>query len=319
MHHRVSPPAVNPVFKPEVGDGKLDVASYLFGVVAEGKQADHEEQAQKSKVWVEDAYLAPEAVNKADYWMPDLEGSPFMGGAKPSASAWWYFRPAEVWQRNLPTGRSVAEFVGEQFRGRKFYYHQDPLACVQKYHPDSNIWQYVDHRFHPVRLECMETDKSTLPFRIYLDGVPVPLFWLMMRVLRPGATHPPQVGLRQGVRLRVDRIHSQVDKSENRQRGHPEGIATRECQRGRLERGGTYHSRTDRFRRPQCSQLAIADSGVAAPRAAVHVSAVPGERVQATRPVCTVHAEDRAKHARPRLAGCQYQRRRARLPRRSLS
>ena len=194
VHHRVSPPAVNPAFKPGAGEGKLDVASYLFGVVAEGEQAQSGERAQKSKVLVEDAYLAPDAVNRADYWMPDLEGSPFMGGAKPSASAWWYFRPAEVWRRNLPNGGSVAEFVGEQFRGRKFYYHQDPLACVQKYHPDSNTWRYVDHRFHPVRLDCMETDKTTLPFRIYLDGVPVPFFWLLMRVLRPGVTIRHKLG-----------------------------------------------------------------------------------------------------------------------------
>ena len=151
---RTSPPAVDPAFKPGAGSGELDVASYLFGTVVEGKQAEHEEQSRKSKVWVEDAYLPSEAITfDEDWWAPDIGGKAFMGGAKPSASNWWYFSPAEVWQRNLPNGGSVAEFIGERFRGRKFYYHQDPLKCVPKYHPDSRIWSYPANSFHPVQLD----------------------------------------------------------------------------------------------------------------------------------------------------------------------
>lgn len=184
VHHRVSPPAVNPAFKPGSSEGKLDVASYLFGIVNEGKQADQEEQARKSKLWVEDAYLDSVSTTREGYWMPDIAmGNAFMGGAKPSASNWWYFQPAEVWKRNLPHAAPVAEFVGEYFRGRKFYYHQDPVACIQKYHQDSQIWDYPANAFHTVQLECMCQDAVTQPFRIYLDGVPHLLFQLLLRVL----------------------------------------------------------------------------------------------------------------------------------------
>jgi len=187
VHHRVSPPAVNPAFKPGSGEGKLDVASYLFGLVAEGRQANLEEQAWKSKIWVEDAYLDPTSITRNGYWMPDIAmGNAFMGGAKPSASNWWYFRPAEIWKRNLPRAAPVAEFVGEYFRGRKFYYHQDPLACIQKYDPEKGQWVYQKDAYHPVRLECMAREKTTLLFRIYLDGVPQPLFQLLKNIIQPG-------------------------------------------------------------------------------------------------------------------------------------
>lgn len=194
---RTSPEALNPAFKPNLGEGGLDVATYLFGVVEEGKKGDHEEQARKSKVWVEDAYLSPEtAAFREDLWMPDIEGSAFMGGAKPSASNWWYFQPAEVWGRRLPFG-TMAEFVGEHFRGRKFYYHQDPAACVRMYHPDSEFWKYNAKKpFHPIRLECMLQDAVTQPFRIYLDGVPQSLFLLLLRVLllQPSSTMRHKIG-----------------------------------------------------------------------------------------------------------------------------
>lgn len=184
MHNSISRPAVIAAFKPDLSEGKLDVASYLFGTVTDGRQADQGEQARKSKLWVEDAYLDPTSITRNGYWMPDIAmGNAFMGGAKPSASNWWYFRPAEVWKRNLPGAAPVAEFVGEYFRGRKFYYHQDPVACIQKYHPDSQIWDYPPDAFHTVQLECMCQDVVTQPFRIYLDGVPHPLFQLLLRVL----------------------------------------------------------------------------------------------------------------------------------------
>lgn len=200
--------AANLAFKPNADSGKLDVASYLFGVVVEGKQ-EHEEQSRKSKVWVEDAYLLSDAVAfHDDLWAPDIEGEAFMGGGKPSVSNWWYFEPAEVWKRNLynkdgyplenkfGTKQEVAEFIGGRFRGRKFYYHQKPAACVRIYHPDNNYWSYSNKSFHPVRLECMRQDAVTQPFRLYLDGIPRSLFLLLLRVLhlQPTATMRHKIG-----------------------------------------------------------------------------------------------------------------------------
>ncbi|MFZ2472317.1 MAG: RAMP superfamily CRISPR-associated protein [Methanothrix sp.] len=205
---RTSPPAVDPAFKPGAISDELDVASYLFGTVIEGKQAEQEEQSRKSKVWVEDAYLPLESITfNKDWWAPDIGGEAFMGGAKPSASNWWYFEPSEVWKRNLydkdgyPLDRSgrpqqVAEFIGDHLRGRKFYYHQDPVACVKIYHKDSKYWDYNKKIFHPVCLECIRQDAVTQPFRLYLDGIPRFLFLLLLRVLhlQPKATMRHKIG-----------------------------------------------------------------------------------------------------------------------------
>jgi hypothetical protein len=200
-NRRTSPPAIDPAFKPGAISDELDVASYLFGTVVEGKQTKHEENSRKSKVWVEDAYLPLESITfSKDWWAPDIGGEAFMGGPKPSASNWWYFEPSEVWKRNLydkdgyplldRSGRpqQVTEFIGDHLRGRKFYYHQDPTACVKIYHPDSNYWDYNKKIFHPVCLECIRQDVVTQPFRLYLDGIPRSLFLLLLRVLHLQST-----------------------------------------------------------------------------------------------------------------------------------
>lgn len=194
---RISPTAVSPGFKPGLGEGKIDVASYLFGLVIEGKQEGQDDQARRSKVWIEDAYFSPKDVAPPDdLWMPDIEGSAFMGGAKPSASNWWYFLPAEIWERNSPAG-TVVEFVGERFRGRKFYYHQDPIKCVSLYNYPDGRWSYSDRKpFRRVNLESMLEDSVTEPFRIYLDNVPLTLLKLLLMVLflHPNATMRHKIG-----------------------------------------------------------------------------------------------------------------------------
>jgi hypothetical protein len=202
--YRTSPATVSPGFKPRLGVGKIDVASYLFGLVIEGKNEVKEDQARKSKVCIEDAYFSKKDVASADdLWMPDIEGTAFMGGAKPSASNWWYFLPAEIWERrpmnrrrNKPAG-TVVEFVGEHFRGRKFYYHQDPVKCARLYDPVKGIWQYNDRKpFSRVKLESVLKDRVTEPFRIYLDNVPLALLKLLLSVLllQPNATMRHKIG-----------------------------------------------------------------------------------------------------------------------------
>lgn len=198
---RTSSPAVDPAFKPGARSEELDVASYLFGLVVEGKQTEYEAQSWKSKLWVEDAYLPLDAVAfDKNWWAPDIGGEAFMGGAKPSASNWWYFKPAEIWKRNLYDkdgyplkdrfGRTqeVAEFIGNHLRGRKFYYHQDPVACVNIYHPDNKYWSYNKKTFHPILMECMRQEAVTQPFRLYLEGIPRSLFLLLLRVMHLQST-----------------------------------------------------------------------------------------------------------------------------------
>jgi len=201
---RTSPPAVNPDFRSSIrADHMIDVASYLFGMVIEPEsgQVVHEALARKAKVWVEDAFVDEAMLIKDKHWAPDIKHATqdaFMGGAKPSASNWWYLQPAEVWRRhvNTPMGPQIAaEFVGERFWGRKFYYHQDPDRCRQYYHPQNRNWNYSpDRPFYPIQLECLEQDNSSETFRVYLDKVPESLAALLVLCLLPGVNMRHKLG-----------------------------------------------------------------------------------------------------------------------------
>ena len=187
---RTSPPAVGPDFKPQARpDGKIDLASYLFGIVVEpeeGAKTKHNSLARKAKVWIEDAFVADANLIRRHFWIPDIAGEAFMGGAKPSASNWWYFQPDEIWKRSI-NGRDTAEFVGGKYWGRKFYFHQDPQKCVEYYIPEKRNWDYRPGRdFHRVWLESVKPGTASGAFRIYLDRVPRPLAALLVLALLPG-------------------------------------------------------------------------------------------------------------------------------------
>ncbi|GIK38057.1 MAG: hypothetical protein BroJett011_18900 [Chloroflexota bacterium] len=180
----------NPKFEPQTRqDKKIDVAAYLFGRVIEPKndaQKNHKDLARKSKIWIEDAFIDKMHIVDNKYWIPDIGGDAFMGGAKPSASNWWYLQPREIWQRDSPGGKT-AEFIGDKFWGRKFYFHQDPLKCVKYYDPATQNWSYRKKSpFYRVQLECLEQDVITDSFRIYFDKVPEPLVTLFVLCLLPG-------------------------------------------------------------------------------------------------------------------------------------
>ncbi|NUM78640.1 hypothetical protein HUU40_30135, partial [candidate division KSB1 bacterium] len=111
-------------FVPQPGiSGPVDLASYLFGYVSPEKKG----QARLGVVKINDA-VAIEPF--ADYEMPDVAGKAFMGSPNPSAKTWWYHLPYAIRKRRTQIkGRAitVVDFLGEHFRGRKFYYHQDPV------------------------------------------------------------------------------------------------------------------------------------------------------------------------------------------------
>ncbi len=202
-NRRISPPAIDPAFRPRLrDDNKIDVASYLFGVVIEsdekdkaGRKDDHQDISRKSKVWFEDAFIGASALGSDRHTLPDIRdanaGNSFMGGAKPSASNWWYLTPDEIWKRNIG-GNQLAEFVGGAFRGRKFYFHQDPIRCVEYY---QTKWKYSPKRpYYPIQMECLGKGESTDVFRIYLDGVPESLAKLLVLALKPGRTIRHKLG-----------------------------------------------------------------------------------------------------------------------------
>lgn len=182
---RRSPAAIDPAYQPSVReDGRIDVASYLFGMVIEAEEnSQHAELARKAKVWFEDAFV--DDVTAKNYWVPDLDGDAFFGGGKPSASTWWYLTPDEVWKRTIRRGGRVfnnAEFVGGKFWGRKFYYHQQPKGCMDHY------------QFKRTWVECMKENTTSSAFRIYLNHVPKPLAMLLVKALAPESTIRHKIG-----------------------------------------------------------------------------------------------------------------------------
>ncbi len=197
-NRRRSPPAVNPAFRPAYSDDEqMDVASYLFGIVTEAAKGQDEAEAvltRKGRVWLEDAFIAGEHLKDNKYWIPDIAGDAFMGGAKPSASNWWYLKPDDIWRRQTH-GHQLAEFVGAEFWGRKFYYHQNPTRCVAYYDIDGGEWHYAPGRgFRKVMLECMEANTTSDAFRLYVDRLPTPLLHLLVLALIPGRNMRHKLG-----------------------------------------------------------------------------------------------------------------------------
>ena len=217
---RSTPPAIKPAFKPmNRDDGKIDIATYLFGIVTEPEKEDDQPLMLRSKVWVEDAIIPPEAIVADEYWTPDIDGEAFMGGPKPNRSNWWYFYPKKVQKRivRFANGNTSerAEFVGQKLRGRKFYFHQNPKETMDFYHPRQRNWNYPDG-FSPIWLESMRPGATTKKFRIYVDKVPTILFILLELALTPGnIRHKLGYGKAYGygsVELKLGKWHLRVDK-----------------------------------------------------------------------------------------------------------
>jgi len=216
---RETDPAVNPAFKPtHYPDGRMDLATYLFGIVTE-PEGEEQPLTRRSKIWVEDAEIPEEALVTKTYWAPDIDADAFMGGPKPSRSNWWYFQPHEIWRRRT-RGHELAEFVGQKLRGRKFYYHQDP-AGPMRYYDVNGSWPYsIKRPFHRVWLEAMEAGQTTKSFRIYLEGVPLYLAALLVLVLEPGPTIRHKLGYGKAygygsVAFNVANVHMRYDAPGN--------------------------------------------------------------------------------------------------------
>lgn len=176
----------------------IDLASYLFGFIKQDETTSNnssDSPSGKSKLFFEDAYINQNAVDELneECWAPDISKDAFMGGAKPNASSWWYMQPKEVWKRDI-NGRFIAEFVGEKFWGRKFYYHQSPNKCMSYYHPENYKWPYIKNSFCKVRLETLRPLSSTETFRIYFDCIPKDLLVFFILCLLPGQNIRHKIG-----------------------------------------------------------------------------------------------------------------------------
>lgn len=225
------PPAVDPQYKPKPLQGEdplLDVASYLFGIVVEKEgtqEIAHESLARKSRVWVEDAYIANPNLDDDSYWVPDIYGTAFMGGAKPSASSWWYLKPKPGLSRKRVVNRrgrhEVAEFLGDKFWGRKFYFHQDPEKCVRYYEPQNKTWPYPKDNFCKVHIECLRPTTSTNTFRIYVDRIPRQILMLLVMSIFPGHNIRHKIGYGKpygfgSIEFLLEGAHMRIDGKDQR-------------------------------------------------------------------------------------------------------
>lgn len=194
-------PAIPPAYRPDLTGGKIDIASLLFGIVTEGSSAA-QSVARRGCVIVEDALFSPDLLEANGGVMPDVDGGATLGGPHPSASTWWYMEPHTVWNRvariTLRDGNErtlqSAEYVGERYRGRKYYFHQNPGACVKHYLPGGD-WANAATKITTYGYGAETLSSSTtVGFRMYVTRIPEPLLNLLLFALMPGSKIRHKIG-----------------------------------------------------------------------------------------------------------------------------
>lgn len=174
---------------------KVDAATLMFGLVTldGGKSGRKGENAPDStrpvpvpaiagRVRFADAWFQEVDLQK-DHTSLDLDGKAILGGGKPSKSSWWYFKPDVIRSRQVTAGTGsfqVAEFIGGQLRGRKFYFHQEPGRCVQWYR---DHWTHQTIRAVPT--ECIRSGARSEKFLIHFEDLPRSLVELLLIALAP--------------------------------------------------------------------------------------------------------------------------------------
>ncbi|MCX6177788.1 MAG: hypothetical protein NT163_00135, partial [Chlorobiales bacterium] len=79
-------------------------------------------------------------------------------------------------------------FIGSGFRGRKFYFHQDPKKSVQKYR-DILKWNLLN--FAPI--ECFEKGNS-VTFDVFFKNIPEKILNILLFALEPGKRIRHKIG-----------------------------------------------------------------------------------------------------------------------------
>jgi hypothetical protein len=172
---------------PSEGSDNIDIPSFLFGYT-------HDEgNARKGRVIIEDARIADGSLDEDErYSIPDIKDSAFMGGPKPSASSWWYQYPHQIRLSEFKDREGKqqvgVDFIGSGYRGRKFYFHQDPVECVKLYTVHANNWPRRNyHPLYPIPIEYLKPGSETDEFRIYFDEIPESLLKILIFALTPGS------------------------------------------------------------------------------------------------------------------------------------
>lgn len=169
--------ALNEKYAVPANPNKIDLASFLFGFVPmkEGK-------AFAGRLTIEDASIQSDQIGFDDqYFIPDLNSDAFMGGAHPSKSSWWYQKAQQIQVDN-----NIVEFIGLGYRGRKFFYHQNPAQCIQWYF-DSDNWPIdLERELYKFYMECFKAQCLSNTFRIYFEDLPKKLISFILFALSPG-------------------------------------------------------------------------------------------------------------------------------------
>jgi len=174
--------SINPKYiKPDIPENGIDLASFLFGYIP-GKpdKKDQFNPAWKGRITIDDAEVTESQLssvqNGNSYKVPDLYNKPaFMGGPHPSASSWWYQFPKEIVKKSETDYR----FIGSGFRGRKFYFHQNPVQCIG-YYEESDSWNGL---YYP-KIQCINQNNS-VTFDILFNNIPEHLLCVLLFALEP--------------------------------------------------------------------------------------------------------------------------------------
>lgn len=202
-----TPPAIPTPFIPPwagvagIQQQPIDVASFLFGAVlrpAPGTPKDrYAEPSIRGRIRFSDCRVDRDDL--VDGSVPDLKAdpekdkNPFLGGPKPSKSTLFYFQFGTVRARHATTPNNdalkIAQFEGGEFRGRKFYFHQDATRCVASYvtaGDPRNRWRLgaPAGSVYARPVEALAVGKGGR-FRVHLDRVPLPFVALLLRALEP--------------------------------------------------------------------------------------------------------------------------------------
>ncbi|UZJ37864.1 RAMP superfamily CRISPR-associated protein [Prosthecochloris sp. SCSIO W1103] len=174
---------------PRKSSKSIDIASFLFGYVAEN------EGAYKGRVVIEDAEINEDNLGLKDengkYEIPDIQALAFMGGPHPSALSWWYQHPHQIRLSNFRDTNGIlregVDFIGSGYRGRKFYYHQSSYESYPWYKDPAN-WPEDNHpEIYPIPIECLKPESETDEFRIYFEELPESLLKILILSLTPGS------------------------------------------------------------------------------------------------------------------------------------
>lgn len=204
------PSAINQKFTvPSSAEKGIDLASFLFGYIP-GKQDDNDQfnPAWKGRIIIDDAgfdgSMLSSVTTDDSYRIPDLDNNnskpndkdkyprAFMGGPHPSASSWWYQYPYTIKKEKKETF-TVYKFIGSGLRGRKFYFHQSPVICVNYYNAYWN--KTIDGKkslyFFPI--ECIKPDQK-ICIDIFFNDIPESLLSVIIFALEPGKNIRHKIG-----------------------------------------------------------------------------------------------------------------------------